>query len=213
MFSEFSFISVTSRNISHNGRGIGFSAIYTNANGNERGFASLYPILPQENLLDKTLDEEISNYKQKTHKNFKALDNIHKSNLRRNQSQFLDIKKYLEKMNKDNNDEMDKLRLQKEKELKELEKSVNNNNNYDFDTASLYDTYMQTESRKINQKFDKMKNKIDKKYQFSKPKLEMEEKDKERMNNYIKDIKRLNTYSNAPNFKQVVDEFKLNNYI
>ena len=213
MFSEFSFISVTSRNISHNGRGIGFSAIYTNANGNERGFASLYPILPQENLLDKTLDEEISNYKQKTHKNFKALDNIHKSNLRRNQSQFLDIKKYLEKMNKDNNDEMDKLRLQKEKELKELEKSVNNNNNYDFDTASLYDTYMQTESRKINQKFDKMKNKIDKKYQFTKPKLEMEEKDKERMNNYIKDIKRLNTYSNAPNFKQVVDEFKLNNYI
>ena len=213
MFSEFSFISVTSRNISHNGRGIGFSAIYTNVNGNERGFASLYPILPQENLLDKTLDEEISNYKQKTHKNFKALDNIHKSNLRRNQSQFLDIKKYLEKMNKDNNDEMDKLRLQKEKELKELEKSVNNNNNYDFDTASLYDTYMQTESRKINQKFDKMKNKIDKKYQFSKPKLEMEEKDKERMNNYIKDIKRLNTYSNVPNFKQVVDEFKLNNYI
>ena len=213
MFSEFSFISVTSRNISHNGRGIGFSAIYTNVNGNERGFASLYPILPQENLLDKTLDEEISNYKQKTHKNFKALDNIHKSNLRRNQSQFLDIKKYLEKMNKDNNDEMDKLRLQKEKELKELEKSVNNNNNYDFDTASLYDTYMQTESRKINQKFDKMKNKIDKKYQFTKPKLEMEEKDKERMNNYIKDIKRLNTYSNAPNFKQVVDEFKLNNYI
>ena len=213
MFSEFSFISVTSRNISHNGRGIGFSAIYTNVNGNERGFASLYPILPQENLLDKTLDEEISNYKQKTHKNFKALDNIHKSNLRRNQSQFLDIKKYLEKMNKDNNDEMDKLRLQKEKELKELEKSVNNNNNYDFDTASLYDTYMQTESRKINQKFDKMKNKIDKKYKFTKPKLEMEEKDKERMNNYIKDIKRLNTYSNAPNFKQVVDEFKLNNYI
>ena len=213
MFSEFSFISVTSRNISHNGRGIGFSAIYTNANGNERGFASLYPILPQENLLDKTLDEEISNYKQKTHKNFKALDNIHKSNLRRNQSQFLDIKKYLEKMNKDNNDEMDKLRLQKEKELKELEKSVNNNNNYDFDTASLYDTYMQTESRKINQKFDKMKNKIDKKYKFTKPKLEMEEKDKERMNNYIKDIKRLNTYSNVPNFKQVVDEFKLNNYI
>ena len=115
-------------------------------------------------------------------------------------------------MNKDNNDEMDKLRLQKEKELKELEKSVNNNN-YDFDTASLYDTYMQTESRKMNQKFDKMKNKIDKKYQFSKPKLEMEEKDKERMNNYIKDIKRLNTYSNVPNFKQVVDEFKLNNYI
>ena len=213
MFSEFSFISVTSRNISHNGRGIGFSAIYTNVNGNERGFASLYPILPQENLLDNTLDEEISNYKQKTHKNFKALDNIHKSNLRRNQSQFLDIKKYLEKMNKDNNDEMDKLRLQKEKELKELEKSVNNNNNYDFDTASLYDTYMQTESRKMNQKFDKMKNKIDKKYQFTKPKLEMEEKDKERMNNYIKDIKRLNTYSNAPNFKQVVDEFKLNNYI
>ena len=213
MFSEFSFISVTSRNISHNGRGIGFSAIYTNVNGDERGFASLHPILPQENLLDKTLDEEISNYKQKTHKNFKALDNIHKSNLRRNQSQFLDIKKYLEKMNKDNNDEMDKLRLQKEKELKELEKSVNNNNNYDFDTASLYDTYMQTESRKINQKFDKMKNKIDKKYQFTKPKLEMEEKDKERMNNYIKDIKRLNTYSNAPNFKQVVDEFKLNNYI
>ena len=213
MFSEFSFISVTSRNISHNGRGIGFSAIYTNVNGNERGFASLYPILPQENLLDKTLDEEISNYKQKTHKNFKALDNIHKSNLRRNQSQFLDIKKYLEKMNKDNNDEMDKLRLQKEKELKELEKSVNNNNNYDFDTASLYDTYMQTESRKMNQKFDKMKNKIDKKYQFTKPKLEMEEKDKERMNNYIKDIKRLNTYSNVPNFKQVVDEFKLNNYI
>ena len=92
MFSEFSFISVTSRNISHNGRGIGFSAIYTNVNGNERGFASLYPILPQENLLDKTLDEEISNYKQKTHKNFKALDNIHKSNLRRNQSQFLDKK-------------------------------------------------------------------------------------------------------------------------
>ena len=42
---------------------------------------------------------------------------------------------------------MDKLRAQKEKELKELEKFAYN---YYFDKANLIDTYIQTESRKIN---------------------------------------------------------------
>lgn len=206
MCSRFSFISITSRNISHNGMGIGFNAVYTNVNGVERGIASIHPLLPSKHLLD----EEISNYKRNTQKNFNTLGNIHRRNLQRTQSQFFDIKKFLEKMKNDNNDKMDKLRFQKEKELKELEKSEYN---YDSDRTNLNDTFMQTESRKIEQKFGKMRNKIDKKYQFTKPKLEMEEKDKERMNNYIKDIKRLNTFSNAPNFKNVVDEFKLNDYI
>ena len=210
MLPNFSFISISSRTISHNGIEIGFNSIYTNVDGVERGFASIHPFLPKRHLLDKTLDEEISNYKQNTQKNFKAIDNIHKRNLQRTQSQFFDIKKFLEKKNKENNNEMDKLRIQKEKELKELEKSEYN---YEYDRASLNDTYMQTESRKINQKFDKMRNNIDKKYKFTKPKLEMEENDKIRMQNYKKDIKRLNTFSNAPNFKKVMNEFKLNDYI
>ena len=208
MFCKFAFISV-SRNIS-NGMGMGLSAIYTNVNGVERGMASLHPIPPPLYLLDESLDEEISDYKQNTERNFKALNNVHKRTLQRTQSEFLDIKKHLKKKNNENNDKLDKLRRQKEKELKELEKSVNND---DFDKASLYDTYMQTESRKINQKFDKMRNKIDKKYKFTKPKLVMEESDKERMENYKKEIRRLNTFSNAPNFRKVINEFKLDNYV
>ena len=90
------------------------------------------------------------------------LNKAHKRKLQRTQSQFFDIKKMIEKKNNENNDKLDKLRKQKEKELKELDKSVYND---DFDKASLCDTYMQTESRKINQKFDKM-IKNDKKYQF-----------------------------------------------
>ena len=192
------------------GMGVGFSAIYTNINGVERGIASFHPIPPLKYLLDENIDEEISNYKQKTQKNFKTLNKAHKRKLQRTQSQFFDIKKMIEKKNNENNDKLDKLRKQKEKELKELDKSVYND---DFDKASLCDTYMQTESRKINQKFGKMRNEIDKKYQFTKPKLEMEEKDKERMENYKKDIKRLNTFSNSPYFKKVIDEFELNNYV
>ena len=55
------------------GMGIGFSAIYTNINGVERGIASFHPIPPLKYLLDESLDEEISKYKQKTQKNFKTL--------------------------------------------------------------------------------------------------------------------------------------------
>ena len=113
MCSRFSFISITSRNISHNGMGIGFNAVYTNVNGVERGIASIHPLLPSKHLLD----EEISNYKRNTQKNFNTLGNIHRRNLQRTQSQFFDIKKFLEKMKNDNNDKMDKLRFQKEKEL------------------------------------------------------------------------------------------------
>lgn len=208
MCSKFSFISITSRNITYGGMGFGFNSIYTNVNGAERGMASIHPLLPQRHFLDKTLDEEISNYKTNYQKNFNTLGNIHRRNLQRTQSQFFDIKKLLEKKKNENNNKMDKLRLQKEKELKELEKSE-----YNLDATNLNDTYMGIESRKINQNFEKMRNNIDKKYQFTKPKLEMEENDKETMDNYIKNIKRLNTFSNAPNFKKIINEFKLNNYI
>ena len=95
MFAEFTFVSI-SRNIS-NGMGMELSAIYINVNGVERGMASLHPIPPPKYLLDETLDKEISNYKQNTERNFKALNNVHKRNLKRTQSEFFDIKKHLKK--------------------------------------------------------------------------------------------------------------------
>ena len=205
---QFSFISITSRRICHNGIGIGINTSYMNINGVERGFASIQPIIPFGKNLLNCLDDEISNYKRDTENNFKNLENMHKKSMQRTQSQFFDIKKYLEK--ELNNDKNDELIRKKEKELKDLEEYENN---LDLDRANLNDTYMFTERRKNNKKITEKRKKIDEKYKFTKPKLEFTEKEKNRMQDYKNEIKRLNTYSNNPHFNSVINDFELNDYI
>ena len=108
-------------------------------------------------------------------------------------------------------DEIDELTSEKEKELEELEKYGN-----DIDSKSistLNDTYMETETNKINQKMNYRKNQIDKKYQFKKPNLEMDKNDKEKIQNYKNQIKSLNKYSSNSNFKKVINYFDLDKYV
>lgn len=198
------------RNIFHNGMGIGVNTLYTNVNGIENKYASITPItplLPSSQFLEKSLDDEISNYKKNTEEAYQQINTIHKRNLQRTKSQFFDIKKFIENMK---NDELDEITLKKEKELKDLEEY---DNNMEFDRADLNDTFMQTETNKIKHNFSSMRNKIDKQYKFKKPKLEMNSNDLERMQKYKKEIKRLNTYSNNPNYNNVINTFKLNNYV
>ena len=154
----------------------------------------------------------MDNYKQKTQRAYKALENTHQKNLRRTQSQFFDIKKMLDNIKIDDN--LERQIKEKEKKLKELEsEDYNYDNNYEYDRETLYDEYMKNKSRKIDKEMSLKKKEIDQKYKFQKPKLEMEENEKEEMEKYIKEIKRLKTYQNNPNFDDVMDTFSLKNYI
>lgn len=203
---KFSMICVSSRNIIHNGISFGVNTLYTNINGLERKYTSL--MLPKKINFENYLDNEISNSINNSQRGFKALDNIHQRNLQRTRSQFFDIKKMIENVK---DDEIDELTSEKEKELEELEKYGN-----DIDSKSistLNDTYMETETNKINQKMNYRKNQIDKKYQFKKPNLEMDKNDKEKIQNYKNQIKSLNKYSSNSNFKKVINYFDLDKYV
>ena len=51
------------------------------------------------------------------------------------------------------------------------------------------------------------KKEINKKYKYKEPELKCSEINNKRKQNYKKNIQRLNTYSNNPNFNNVIDNF------
>lgn len=207
---NFSFISISSRKIFHNGKSLGFNTLYTNINGFERKFASLNINNNNNSFYTERSSDNfsISDYTKKAQIGFQELDKIHQKKMERTRSQFFDIKKLVEEQN---NDEMDEKIYQKEKELEELEQE---GDDMEFSsTTNLYDTFMETESRKITEEFNSKKKKIDEKYRFNKPKLELDESQKEKINNYKKEIKSLNRYSSNSKYKKVINDFSLNDYV
>jgi hypothetical protein len=190
----------------NNGKSLGVNGLYTNINGIKR--VTTFLTLPNRNL-EEDLDNEIFNYNRNSERCFKTLGDIHQKNLQRTRSQFFDVKKRLE--NKNDDAEIDDLISKKKRELENLKQSEK-----DIDllsTTCLNDTYMQTEVNTINQKKDLFKKKVDKKYQFNRPNLEIDKNDKEKMHGYMNNIKKLNRYSSNSNYKKVINDFNLNNYV
>ena len=79
--------------------------------------------------------------------------------------------------------------------------------------ANLNDTFMLSEQNRIKKVYNTRKTEIKNNYNFKEPQLGYSEINKQKKQNYIKNIKRLNTYSNNPNFKNVVNNFKLNKFL
>ena len=65
-----------------------------------------------------------------------------------------------------------------------------------------------------NKNYHQKRQDIDTKYIFKEPKSKTSKINNEKkQNNYIKNIRRLNTYDNNPNFNTVVNNFKLNSIL
>ena len=79
--------------------------------------------------------------------------------------------------------------------------------------ANLNDTFMLSEQNRIKKEYNTRKTEIKNNYNFKESLLGYSEINKQKKQNYIKNIKRLNTYSNNPNFKNVVNNFKLNKFL
>ena len=79
--------------------------------------------------------------------------------------------------------------------------------------ANLNDTFMLSEQNRITNDYNTRKTEIKNNYNFQEPQLRHSEINKQKKQTYIKNIKRLNTYSNNPNFKNVVNNFKLNKFL
>ena len=206
---NLSFISITSHRISNNGSSFKFNALYANVNGKECGLVSMGPCPLPGIGFGPSLFDEISNNKQKNQNSFKTLENIHKRNLQRTKSQFYNLKNIFENLN---DDELDELTRKKEKELKELEQK-DSELEFDDSKTNYNDNFMIKNSKKIDEKIASQKKKIDQKYRFNKPKLELNEDEKEKMANYTKEIKKLKNYSNHENYDDVMDNFSLYKYM
>ena len=203
---SISFMSNT-RYITNDGMTFGFKTSYSNINGLERKSTSIF--LPEK--LENILDNGISNYKRLSEKRDKALDDNQQKEMRRINSQFFDFKEDLKQKTKNVIEEKDDLNLKKEQELEHLKQEEDEIDSRSV--LSIADTYFQNEVEKINESYNTEKKGIDERHKFKRPKLEMDECDKEKMQNHKKQIKKLNKYSNNSNYNKVINNFSLNDYV
>ena len=133
------------------------------------------------------------------------MQNVHQKNLQRCNSQYLDLKNILENLKIEEND---KKIEQKKKELQRI-RNINKNINMDLNRTNLDDSYMINEKKKLQNNFMQRKKEINNNYKYKEPELKCSEINKRRKQNNIKNIQRLNDYSNNPNFSNVIDNFSL----
>jgi len=204
---QISLLCMSSRRITRNGIFISLNTTYTNINGHENMFCTLN----NENINLKKqiniLDDGISNFKTKKNDYFQKIQNEHQKNLQRTNSQYLDLKNLFENIKIEENDK--KIREKKE-ELRKIKKI---NKNIDLNQTNLNDTFMPNEQNRIKNDYNTIRTEIKNNYNFKEPQLRYSEINNQKKQNYIKNIRILNTFSNNPNFENVVNNFKLNNIL
>jgi hypothetical protein len=202
---------MSSRRISRNGVSINLNTTYTNLNGVGNMFSTIE--FRNENEICKNklnfLEDEISNFEIEKKNNLKKLKNEHQKNLQRCNSQYLDLKNILENLKIEEND---KKIEQKKEELKRI-RNINKNINMDLSRTNLNDSYMFNEKKKLENNYMERRKEINNKYKFKEPELKNSEINNKRKQNYIKNIQRLNAYSNNPNFNNVINNFNLKNFL
>ena len=202
---QFGIFCMSCRRISRNGEFISLNTTYTNINGVGNMFSTIE--LGNENKICKNnlnlLDDEIRNFDIEKKNNLKKLKNMHQKNLQRCNSQYLDLKNILENLKTEEND---KKIEQKKEELQRI-RNKNKNINMDLNRTNLDDSYMINEKKKLQNNFMKSKKEINNNYKYKEPELKCSEINNRRKQNYIKNIQRLNAYSNNPNFSNVIDNF------
>ena len=208
---QFGILCISSRRISRNGVSISLNTTYTNLNGVGNMFNTIE--FRNENDICKNnlnfLDDEMSNFEIEKKNNLKKLRNEHKKNLQRCNSQYLDLKNFLENLKIEEND---KKIEQKKEELKRI-RNINKNINMDLNGTNLNDSYMINEKKKLENNYMERRKEINNKYKFKEPELKNSEINNKRKQNYIKNIQRLNAYSNNPNFNNVINNFNLKNFL
>ena len=205
--SQISILYMSSRRISRNGISISLNTTYTNINGHEKISCTLNKNSINLKKQINMLDDGISNFKTKKNDYFQKIKDEHQKTLQRTNSQYLDLKNLFENIRIEENDK--KIREKKE-ELRKIKKI---NKNIDLNQTNLNDTFMLSEQNRIKKDYNTRKTEIKNNYNFQEPQLRHSEINKQKKQNYIKNIKRLNTYSNNPNFKNVVNNFKLNKFL
>jgi hypothetical protein len=202
---------MSSRRISRNGVSISLNTTYTNLNGVGNMFSTIE--FRNENEICKNnlnfLDDEMSNFEIEKKNNLKKLKNEHQKNLQRCNSQYLDLKNFLENLKIEEND---KKIEQKKEELKRI-RNINENINMDLSRTNLNDSYMFNEKKKLENNYMERRKEINNKYKFKEPELKNSEINNKRKQNYIKNIQRLNAYSNNPNFNNVINNFNLKSFL
>jgi hypothetical protein len=202
---------MSSRRISRNGVSINLNTTYTNLNGVGNMFSTIE--FRNENEICKNklnfLEDEMSNFEIEKKNNLKKLKNEHQKNLQRCNSQYLDLKNFLENLKIEEND---KKIEQKKEELKRI-RNKNKNINMDLNGTNLNDSYMFNEKKKLENNYMEKRKEINNKYKFKEPELKNSEVNNKRKQNYIKNIQRLNDYSNNPNFNNVINNFNLKSFL
>ena len=208
---QFGILCMSSRRISRNGVSINLNTTYTNLNGVGNMFNTIE--FRNENDICKNnlnfLDDEMSNFEIEKKNNLKKLKNDHQKNLQRCNSQYLDLKNFLENLKIEEND---KKIEQKKEELKRI-RNINKNINMDLNGINLNDSYMINEKKKLENNYMEKRKEINNKYKFKEPELKNSEINNKRKQNYIKNIQRLNAYSNNPNFNNVINNFNLKSFL
>ena len=208
---QFGILCISSRRISRNGVSINLNTTYTNLNGVGNMFSTIefrnVNEICKNNL--NFLDDEMSNFEIEKKNNLKKLKNEHQKNLQRCNSQYLDLKNFLENLKIEEND---KKIEQKKEELKRI-RNKNKNINMDLNGTNLNDSYMFNEKKKLENNYMERRKEINNKYKFKEPELKNSEINNRRKQNYIKNIQRLNTYSDNPNFNNVINNFNLKSFL
>ena len=208
---QFGILCMSSRRISRNGVSINLNTTYTNLNGVGNMISTIE--FRNENEICKNnlnfLEDEISNFEIEKKNNLKKLKNEHQKNLQRCNSQYLDLKNILENLKIEEND---KKIEQKKEELKRI-RNINKNINMDLNGTNLNDSYMFNEKKKLENNYMERRKEINNKYKFKEPELKNSEVNNKRKQNYIKNIQRLNAYSNNPNFNNVINNFNLKSFL
>ena len=208
---QFGILCMSSRRISRNGVSINLNTTYTNLNGVGNMISTIE--FRNENEICKNnlnfLDDEMYNFEIEKKNNLKKLKNEHQKNLQRCNSQYLDLKNILENLKIEEND---KKIEQKKEELKRI-RNINKNINMDLNGTNLNDSYMFNEKKKLENNYMERRKEINNKYKFKEPELKNSEVNNKRKQNYIKNIQRLNAYSNNPNFNNVINNFNLKSFL
>ena len=208
---QFGILCMSSRRISRNGVSISLNTTYSNLNGVGNMFSTIE--FRNENEICKNklnfLEDEMSNFEIEKKNNLKKLKNEHQKNLQRCNSQYLDLKNFLENLKIEEND---KKIEQKKEELKRI-RNINKNINMDLSRTNLNDSYMINEKKKLENNYMERRKEINNKYKFKEPELKNSEVNNKRKQNYIKNIQRLNAYSNNPNFNNVINNFNLKSFL
>ena len=208
---QFGILCMSSRRISRNGVSISLNTTYSNLNGIGNMFSTIE--FRNENEICKNnlnfLEDEMSNFEIEKKNNLKKLKNEHQKNLQRCNSQYFDLKNFLENLKIEEND---KKIEQKKEELKRI-RNINKNINMDLNGTNLNDSYMFNEKKKLENNYMERRKEINNKYKFKEPELKNSEVNNKRKQNYIKNIQRLNAYSNNPNFNNVINNFNLKSFL